>query len=183
MTSHLLDGFVGDMTDITTAHDYVDEADLVMKVGRLLESMVANPASIPDRFCELPDGMSPSARYMLHRSSRFNVSAIVWAPGAVIAPHNHETWGAIGVLTNDIQERRYEVDANDRLDERESRRHRAGAVSLLIPDDDIHSMHNLTDQPTIEIHVYGKELTGLERKCWVDGGKSTQFQSGKYLNC
>lgn len=183
MKSLTLEQFVHEMTDLTTGRDYADEPELVGKVGDLMHQLVENPDAVASRFRERTASNTPSARYMLHRSPTFNVSSIVWAPGAVVAPHNHETWGAIGVLSNNIEERRYELGADDLLDERGSQRHQPGAVSLLIPDDDIHSMHNVTEQDTVEIHVYGKDLTGLQRKTWVDGGKSVQFASGKYLNC
>ena len=37
-------------------------------------------------------------------------------------------------------------------------------VSCLIsPNDDIHEMNNVTDRDTVEIHVYGKDLTDMPR--------------------
>ena len=59
-----------------------------------------------------------------------------------------------------------------------------GEVSLLVPDvDEIHQIDNETDRPTVEIHVYGRQLMGLERcKFDLTTGKVTSFTSGKADN-
>jgi len=44
-------------------------------------------------------------------------------------------------------------------------------------------MHNPTDRDTVEIHVYGKDLAGLERKTWSADGAVKPLVSPKYLNC
>ena len=37
-------------------------------------------------------------------------------------------------------------------------------VSCLVsPNDDIHEMNNVSDRDTVEIHVYGKDLTDMPR--------------------
>ena len=37
-------------------------------------------------------------------------------------------------------------------------------MSLLIPEvDEIHQMDNISDRPTVEVHVYGNDLRGLQR--------------------
>jgi len=35
--------------------------------------------------------------------------AVIWRPGRPRRPHNHETWGVIGVVDNEIEETRYRV--------------------------------------------------------------------------
>ena len=43
-------------------------------------------------------------------------------------------------------------------------KNKAGMVSCLVsPNDDIHEMNNVTDRDTVEIHVYGKDLTDMPR--------------------
>ena len=55
---------------------------------------------------------------------------------------------------------------------------------LLVPDvDEIHQIDNETDRPTVEIHVYGRQLMGLERcKFDLTTGKVSPFTSGKTDN-
>jgi predicted metal-dependent enzyme (double-stranded beta helix superfamily) len=60
-----------------------------------------------------------------------------------------------------------------------------GDVSLLIPDEDeIHQLDNFSDRPTVEVHVYGRDLVGLER-CRYDltTGTVSTYVLGKYDNC
>jgi predicted metal-dependent enzyme (double-stranded beta helix superfamily) len=124
---------------------------------------------------------------MLHRAPAFNVTAVVWGPGDTAGAHNHETWGVIGVVDNEIQETRYRVapGAGGRATVAQTRvmRHAPGAVSCLVPGDEIHAMHNPTERPTVEIHVYGKDLAGLQRKTWDASGTEKPLVSEKYLNC
>ena len=87
-------------------------------------------------------------------------------------------------MSNRIEERRYERAGEDRVRPVDHQRHDRGAVSVLVPDDDIHSMHNLTREDTVEIHVYGKDLTGLLRKRWsLEGDDMKDLVSSKYFNC
>src|SRR6185369_3046987 len=101
--------------------------------------------------------------------------------------HNHETWGVIGVVDNEIEETRYRVTETGgeraRLEEVSVTRYGRGAVSRLVPGDEIHAMHNPTERDTLEIHVYGRDLAGLKRRTWSDDGAEKPLVSGKYLNC
>ncbi|HXH84021.1 MAG TPA: hypothetical protein VNN07_14005, partial [Candidatus Tectomicrobia bacterium] len=62
-------------------------------------------------------------------------------------------------------------------------RHGPGAVSCLVPGDEVHRMHNVSGRDTVEIHVYGKDLAGLPRKTWNEDGVEKPLVSPKYLNC
>ncbi len=63
-------------------------------------------------------------------------------------------------------------------------RHRAGAISVLVPpDDEVHAMYNPTGRDTVEIHVYGRDLHGLPRKTWAADGRVSPLVSPQYLNC
>ncbi len=179
-----LEQFIADVHDITSAENTPDDEALAMVVGTLLQELVAQPYAVPAQFAQRSSQHGGRGRYILHREPSFTVSSIVWAPGEVAAPHTHETWGAIGLVTNGIEERRYEERDDHTLNPLEHERHDPGAVSLLVPDDDIHSMHNLTLKDTVEIHVYGKDLTGLRRRRWsLDGHDVRDFVSDKYFNC
>jgi len=112
----------------------------------------------------------------------------VWRPGDRAAAHNHDTWGAIGVVGNEIEETRYRVASapggGAALAVRSVTRHGPGAISLLVPpDDEVHAMYNPTERDTVEIHVYGRDLYGLPRKTWAADGRVTPLVSPKYLNC
>ena len=61
---------------------------------------------------------------------------------------------------------------------------RSGEISLLVPGvDEIHQMDNPSDRPTVEIHVYGRELVGLNRCRFDPGtGKVSPFVTMGYDN-
>ena len=97
----------------------------------------------------------------------------------------------IGVMDNLLTETRFRrVDDRLRADWAQLEQDRAatvkpGEVSLLIPEvDEIHQMDNHTDRPTVEIHVYGQDLRGLERVRYdLETGAIKQMMTDRYDNC
>ena len=47
----------------------------------------------------------------------------------------------------------------------------------MIPEvDEIHQMDNISNRPTVEVHVYGNDLRGLQRSRYnLDTGEVRQF--------
>ena len=181
--TYTLENFIGDLDGITREES--GEHRITERIAPLLARLVRNPGSIPARYLTSPPGQR--GRYMLHRAPKFNVTSVVWRPGDRATAHNHETWGVIGVIENEIEETRYRVTAagagRATLGIASVTRHRAGAVSCLVPGDEVHGMYNPTARDTIEIHVYGKDLAGLSRRRWDDDGTEKPLVSDKYLNC
>jgi predicted metal-dependent enzyme (double-stranded beta helix superfamily) len=182
---YTLEQFVADLEQITSRESAPET--ITTRIAPLLGRLVGNPEAIPPRFRgRAPDGTR--GRFMLHRAPRFNVTAVVWRPGDRAAAHNHETWGVIGVMDNEIEETRYRVvpAAGDEtsLEVRSVTRHGPGAVSRLVPPgDEVHAMFNPTERDTVEIHVYGRDLYGLPRKTWAADGTVKPLVSPKYVNC
>jgi predicted metal-dependent enzyme (double-stranded beta helix superfamily) len=183
--AYTLQDFLADL-DRVTSQEAAPEV-ITAKIGPLLGRLIQNPDCIPPEFRGAPPGQR--GRYMLHRAPRFNVTAVVWRPGDAAEAHNHETWGVIGVVDNEIQETRYRVaelgsiGSPAKLEVREVLRQPRGAVSCLVPGDEVHAMHNLTDRDTVEIHVYGKDLAGLQRRTVAEDGTVKSLVSPKYINC
>ncbi len=191
LTAYSLAEFVFDMQELIAGQP--DQARLFDVGSRHLEKLVQNSAVLPEEF-RRPSGKGrrPNmGHYALHRSEGLFVSAVVWGPGEQIGPHDHRTWGMIGVLGNGIEETRYRrVDDGSRDGYARLVRDRVatvlpGEVSLLTPEiDEIHGMDNSSDRPTVEIHVYGKDLVGLERRRFdLETGAVTAFASGAFDNC
>ncbi|HEU5194359.1 MAG TPA: cysteine dioxygenase family protein, partial [Methylomirabilota bacterium] len=169
--AYTLEQFVADLDRITRAES--DATVITDRVAPLLSQLVKNPDAIPAQYRRSPDGQR--GRYMLHRAPQFNVTAVLWRPGDRAGAHNHETWGVIGVVDNEIEETRYRVTdqpgGKAKVEVASVTRYGPGAVSCLLPgEDEIHGMHNRTDRDTVEIHVYGKELKGLPRTTWAADG-------------
>lgn len=175
--------FVDDLDRIT--REETDQQTITQQVAPLLGELVKNPDAIPAEYRRSPDGQR--GRYMLHRAPRFNVTSVIWRPGDVAGAHNHETWGVIGVVANEIEETRYRVTEQGAgraaLEVTRVMRHGPGAVSCLVPGDEVHRMRNASDRDTVEIHVYGRDLAGLRRRTWSEDGAEKPLVSPKYLNC
>ncbi len=188
------------MTNSYSLNDFVSDLDRITRDEKSQEKIVAAAKPllaklVSQRDCLAPQyrkrGSTAYGRYMLHRAPLFNISAVVWGPGDNAKAHNHDTWGMVGVIENEIQETRF-VRKDDGADpekaEIEATKllvNKAGMVSCLIaPNDDIHEMNNVTDRDTVEIHVYGKDLTDMPRLRFdVASGTVKTFASPKYDNC
>lgn len=183
--TYTLEQFVTDLDRITSRES--EPEAITTQIAPLLGRLVKNPDAIPAALRgRAPDG--GRGRFMLHRAPRFNVTSVVWRPGDRAGAHNHETWGVIGVVDNEIEETRYRVldgpAGRAALQVHGVTRYGPGSVSRLVPpEDEVHAMHNPTTRDTLEIHVYGRDLCGLQRKTWAPDGRVTPLVSPKYLNC
>lgn len=166
-----------------------DQATLFERGSALLARLAQNPGAIPEEY-RRPSGKGKRPNhgiYPLHNGPALSVTSVVWGPGEHIDPHDHHTWGMIGVLGNGIQETRYQrvddraVEGYARLEKDRSVLVRSGEVSLLIPEiDEIDQLDNFSDRPTVEIHCYGTDLDALERCLYDLGtGRIKRFRSGQ----
>jgi 3-mercaptopropionate dioxygenase len=187
MTGYSLENFIEDLDRITGTESSPQK--IIGAAKPLLAKLVQQPDCIPSEYKKR--GAAAYGRYMLHRAPLFNISAVVWGPGDNAKAHNHDTWGMVGVIENEIQETRFRrKDDGSRADYAELEvkgvlNNKAGMVSCLIsPNDDIHEMNNVTARDTVEIHVYGKDLTDMPRLRFdVATNAVKTFASPKYDNC
>jgi predicted metal-dependent enzyme (double-stranded beta helix superfamily) len=187
-----LDEFVYDMETLLKEHP--DQEKIFDKGSSHLSRLINNPEAIPAEY-RVPVGKGPRANhgsYLLYQGeSGLLVTAVVWGPGDHASPHDHRTWGMIGVMDNALTETRFRrVDDRSRenyarLEKDRGALVKPGEISLLIPEvDEIHQMDNFTDRPTVEIHVYGKDLRGLDRVRYnLETGEIRPFMTEKYDNC
>ncbi|HEX6437960.1 MAG TPA: cysteine dioxygenase family protein [Candidatus Binatia bacterium] len=186
-TSYSLQDFIEDLDRITRAESA--QENIVAKAKPLLAKLIQQRDCIDEKYRRR--GATAYGRYMLHRAPLFNVSSVVWGPGDNAKAHNHDTWGLVGVIENEIQETRFRrKDDGTRnqyadLEVTAVVSNQAGMVSCLVaPSDDIHEMNNVTDRNTVEIHVYGKDLTDMPRLRFDTAAKAVKtFASPKYDNC
>lgn len=182
-----LKNFIDDLDRITRTE--TSQKKIVSEAKPLLAKLVQQPDCIPSDYKKR--GATAYGRYILHRAPLFNISSVVWGPGDNAKAHNHDTWGMVGVIENEIQETRFRrKDDGSRPDYAELEvaavlKNKAGMVSCLVsPNDDIHEMNNVTGRDTVEIHVYGKDLTDMPRLRFDVASKSVKtFASPKYDNC
>jgi predicted metal-dependent enzyme (double-stranded beta helix superfamily) len=186
-TNYSLDDFIEDLDRVTRTEPVQEKIVSIAKP--LLAKLVQQPNCIEGKYRKR--GAMAYGRYMLHRAPHFNISSVVWGPGDNAKAHNHDTWGMVGVVENEIQETRFRRKDNGSnseyadLEVSAVLKNKAGMVSCLIaPDDDIHEMNNVTIRDTVEIHVYGKDLTDMPRLRFDVATKTVKtFASPKYDNC
>ena len=188
-----LEEFIHDMSRLVD--EQPDQERLFDKGSSYLERLINDPEAVPDEY-RLPAGSrgryANHGTFLLHHGTNgLLVTSVVWGPGDHAAPHDHRTWGLIGVMDNQITETRFRrQDDRSRqgyalLERDRVNQVKPGDVSLLIPDvDEIHQMDNLSDRPTAEIHVYGNDLRGLERSRFdLDACTVTNFSTTRFDNC
>ena len=190
--SYRIEDFVQDMTALLERTP--DQQELFDRGTSYLERLVRNPDCLPPRYMKPVDkgGGRFHGTYLLHQGDDgLSVTAVVWGPGDHAAPHDHHTWGMIGVVENTLTETRFRrVDDQSkegfaRLEQDRKSEFKPGEITLLIPDvDEIHQMDNFTGRPTVEIHVYGQDLRGLGRCRYnLETGAISPFMTRKYDNC
>ncbi len=189
---YALDEFVNDMNGLIDGG--ASQEKIFDRGSTYLERFINDPNAVPEKYRN-PTGVGRRANhgtYVLHHGDNgLLVTSVVWGPGDHLGPHDHRTWGMIGVIENTITETRFKrKDDRSREDFAILEKHRVnvvkpGDISLLIPEvDEIHQMDNLTDVSTVEIHVYGNDLRGLERSSFdLDTGKVTTFATKRFDNC
>jgi len=191
ISTYTLDQFIADMQDLVDTQP--DQQKLFDRGSVYLERLVTTPEAIPEQF-RVPSGTGRRPNHgswAIHRGPGLFISSAVWGPGDHVGPHDHQTWGMIGVAGNAIQETRYRrVDDRDRagfarLEKDRTTLVKPGDVSLLVPEvDEIHAMDNFSDRTTFEIHVYGKDLVGLPRCQYnLDTNQVQGFKSNTFDNC
>ncbi|MQG33815.1 MAG: hypothetical protein FI717_05880 [SAR202 cluster bacterium] len=190
--TYSLDDFTHDMEALLESQP--DNAKIFDKGSAWLERLISNPDSIPMEY-RVPLGTGPrpnhASRLLYQGESGLQVTAVVWGAGDHLGPHDHRTWGMIGLLDNALTETRYrrvddrDVEGYAKLEKDRADTFKPGEITLLVPiEDEIHQMDNHTDNPTVEIHVYGTDLRGLERSSFnLETGKITNFRTSKWDNC
>ncbi len=191
MSAYGLQEFAADFEELVKSEP--DQAKLFERGAAYLERFIRNPDALPEEF-RRPAGRGKRPNhgsYALYRCQGLFISSVVWGPGDCIKPHDHQTWGLIGIMGNAIQETRYRrVDDRSRpgyarIEKDRTMLLRPGEISPLVPQvDEIHRLDNFSDRPTVEIHVYGKDLVGLPRYMYdPETCVVTPFKSDKFDNC
>ena len=187
-----LDQFVSDIEGLISGKP--DQQKLFDTGSSWLEKLIQDPNAIPEQYrSPVGKGSRPNhGSYALYQGdSGLLVTAVVWGPGDHASPHDHGTWGMIGVMNNSLTETRFRrVDDRTKegfatLEKDRTSQFKPGEITLLIPEvDEIHQMDNFTGRPTVEIHVYGDNLRGLNRSRYnLETGEITPFATDKYDNC
>mgnify|MGYP006438613391 CR=1 FL=1 len=146
-----------------------DPAAIVARVKPFAAKMVEDTSWVCPEFYET-DADQGMGINILHEEedATILVEVISWAPGLGVAPHDHQTWGVVvgidGVEVN-VDWRRLD-DGNKPgfadLEKAQETHVRKGDVVALLPDE-IHSVRNDGDTPSVSLHMYGRVLAKIAR--------------------
>ena len=103
-----LDEFAHDMESLLASQP--NQQKIFDTGSTWLERMIGNSDTIPAQF-RVPavnGRRSNHGSYLLYQGeSGLSVTAVVWGAGEHVGPHDHRTWGMIGILDNRLIETRF----------------------------------------------------------------------------
>ena len=115
--------------------------------------------------------------FPLYRSPDLTVINVIWKPGMIIQPHNHDMWAVIGVYTgreDNIFWRRLKDDPDGRIEAAGAKTMGNGEYTPL-GRDIIHSVINPLGKLTGAIHVYGGDFFDAHQSEW-DTENLTEYE-------
>ncbi len=187
MSAYALSDFVRDMTALMT---HERDARVIVAAGKpLLKQLLQDLTLVPEPYRRQVHERQPS-QFLLYRAqdSSLTVSSVVWGPGHSAPPHDHQTWGLLGLYDGQMHETRYRrVDSGS--DPQRCALQKVAEVDtktgevwyLLPPDEEIHALENRSGAPVIEVHVYGRDLLHLPRQMFnLQTGTVLPFQTTSY---
>jgi len=158
-----LAGFVSAMTR-AVEQDGDDEPTILQKTEELLGDLLAVDDWLPAP-CGEPNPDS-YRQYLLHCDplERFSVVSFVWGPGQKTPVHDHQTWGAIGVLRGAETEIPFTTSGGS-ITPGETHHLEPGDIGTVSPTiGDVHQVSNAyEDRTSISIHVYGANIGRVRR--------------------
>jgi predicted metal-dependent enzyme (double-stranded beta helix superfamily) len=169
MSNYGLEEFVADVRSLMKGGTV--QRSIVERVKPLLEKLVSNKGFLKPEF-KVPR-QDQFAVYNLFESEDIFMLSGVFSPKQGAPVHDHQVWGAFGVLDGQTLDTRYvRLDDGSRpgyakLEVASTRLLTEGEVAVSWPpDNDIHKVENPSSSPTVEIHVYGMDLGKLKRNVY-----------------
>jgi predicted metal-dependent enzyme (double-stranded beta helix superfamily) len=149
-----LEQFIADVKQART------ESDSQAAVQEVIARAVAEPGSVLRELGEPKE----AGIQTLYRDEAVSIFNIVWAPLMVLVPHNHLMWVTIGIYTG--REDNILWEPSGATIEASTAASLSEKEVFSLPDAAIHSVTNPVDRLTGAIHVYGGDLTAVQRSQW-----------------
>ncbi len=168
-----LEHYIDLVRDIT-AESLPDDLMVPLIVEQAKEAFREGFDLLPSQ--KVPDG-AHHGRHLLYEDpcSGCVVIAMAWPAGADSQPHDHGTWGVVGVLEGQLELTEYDVsDDGGGLKETGKVQAGPGDVAYVVPPHkDVHRMRNTSDSTTVTVHVYGKPIESCQAFDLETGATST----------
>jgi predicted metal-dependent enzyme (double-stranded beta helix superfamily) len=124
-------------------------------------------------------------QYLLHADAggRFSIVSFVWGAGQATPIHDHDTWGAVGMLRGAETSQPHAADGiTPPRPLGPPHRLLPGMVEMVGPDvGDIHKVANAGAGVSVSIHIYGTNIGTHPRRVYPAAGGVRPFISG-YAN-
>lgn len=158
----------------------LDEKNLIQRFTPELKKLLEDSAWLEPEFKKPHPEYYQQYLLYLDPEERFSIVSFVWGPGQKTPIHNHEVWGAIGVLEG--------AEISTSYTRNETGLHPVAQVDFLDTGDidwftpntgDIHAVNNaFEDRVSISIHIYGANIGKVERFTYQLDGTAKPFISG-----
>jgi len=135
---------------------------------RAVKELLDRALSQPGELAEVLDPQEGGLNF-LHSAPDLTVLHVVWAPGMVLHPHNHNMWAVIGIYTGAEDNaffRRPSPESSTIVESGGKRLEVSDTV--ILGDDVIHQVSNPVNKLTGAIHVYGGDFVNQPRSQWGD---------------
>ena len=159
--------FVAELKSITARN--TDPAAVIERIIPLAQDLAQDTSWVQPAFyqCDEEQGFGITVLNQEPDDGLF-VEVICWLPGRGVAPHDHQTWGVVVGLDGEeinVDWRRLDDGSQPGYAELETAKETTvtqGAVVSFLPND-IHSVRNDGDVPSLSLHVYGNTLSAMKR--------------------
>lgn len=169
MDAYGLDRFIADCR--TVAGACCEPADCVQAILPHMERLISGDHSFL-RDEHLRSDPQQYRRNAIHISADGSLSlfALVWLPGQWTPVHDHGSWGVVGVLRGQLEERSYMAADGEILADHGIRLRRGGvfvlparALSSFVPNPDhIHMTGVPATRPmAVTLHLYGRNMNSF----------------------
>jgi len=147
----------------------LSDREMIAEVAPLAERLAEDTGWVKPEFYEVDENQGIGITVLNEEpDNTLLVETIVWAPGKGVLPHDHQTWGVVlgldGVERNIIWKRQDDGGKEGFADLAVHHENDVGAGQTIgFMPNDIHSVRNLGDAPTLSLHIYGKSLGHVSR--------------------
>lgn len=188
--------FVDTVKDIADDHETVPE--LVSALEDPFEELLREDDWLPEKYRTLPsedyddkgDMGDDIAQWLLYREDeKLALFTLVLPHGASTPVHDHLAWGLVGLYGGRQREEFYRrVDDGGDVGRAELERERVEEMGegdyyrLIPPEDDIHAVETISEEPSVSVHLLGADVGCIDRHAFdPDSDWVELFQSG-YTN-
>jgi cysteine dioxygenase len=155
----------------TRCPDFLDRLTATLSTLRRpgpaqLRQALVDLAAEPDDLAPLAGdpGIYPYGRKPLYSANGVEAIVMNWAAGRECSPHDHgRSFGWIHVVSGTILHRLHTLDQDDIPVSFATRTEPTGTV-MFAPRGAVHSMGNLTGEPTLTLHLYAPPIQAM--KVW-----------------